>query len=94
LFGYFQQFVQELEGEKRKKGFEVIHTPDVLHINAKGDIVGKYNGMKPADMTLLRRALLAEVEQLAQNASSSDSETQSPPPPAIAEKPHMESEGN
>lgn len=90
LFGYFRQLVKELEGDQRKKGFEVIHTSDVLHINAEGDIVGKYNGMNTAEMAQLRRALLDEAEQLAKSPSS-DSEKSSSPQPAVAEKPHNES---
>lgn len=92
LFGYFRQFVKELEGDQREKGFEVIHTPDVLHINAKGNIVKKYNGMDPADMARLRRALLEEARQLSQNPPPIE-ETQRSPKPAVAEKLLIKSEG-
>lgn len=88
LRGYFRQLVKEMTGEKREKGFEVVHTSDVLHIDAQGDIVKKYNGLSDVEMAKLRRALLEEAEELA--------ETESPPAstkpeisskkPAVAEK--------
>lgn len=79
LRGYFRQTVQELTGEDRQKGFEIVHTSNVLHIDAQGKIVKKYNGMNPAEMTQLRRALLEEAEQLAKNPAAEQ--------PAVAEKP-------
>lgn len=53
----FQQIVEELTGEDRRPGFEVIHTTNLLHLDALGRVRGKYNSRTDADMTLLRRAL-------------------------------------
>lgn len=82
LRGYFLQFVQEMTGKERQKGFEVIHTDDVLHIDAQGRIVKRYHAKDDGDMILLRRALLAEVKQLAENPPEMET-----PEPALAEKP-------
>ncbi len=75
LKGYLRQFVQDAVGEQFQKGFEVMHTPDVLHIDAKGYIVKRYNGRSIKDMDKLRNALLAEAKEIADAK------------PAIAEKP-------
>ena len=53
----FQQIVQELTGEDRRPGYEVIHTTNLLHLDALGRVRGKYNSQTDADMTQLRRAL-------------------------------------
>lgn len=88
LRGYFRQLVQEMKGEGLQKGYEVLHSDDVLHIDAKGRIVKRYHSLDEGDMIQLRRALLAEAEQLAKNSSPTVSDK-----PALAEKPHRGSEG-
>jgi hypothetical protein len=77
-----------MTGKDRQKGYEVLHSDDVLHIDAKGRIVKRYHGMNPAEMIQLRRALLAEAEELAKNPLPTESHS-----PALAEKPDQGSEG-
>jgi protein SCO1 len=88
LRGYFRQLVQEMTGKDLQKGYEVLHSDDVLHIDAQGRIVKRYHSLDEGDMIQLRRALLAEAEVLAKNSSLTASEK-----PALAEKPHRGSEG-
>jgi len=54
----FKMPVKEIVGEDRIPGFEVLHTMNVLHINAEGVVVGKYNSLLDTDMVALRRALI------------------------------------
>jgi protein SCO1/2/putative membrane protein len=84
----FKQLVQEMTGPDVQKGWEVLHTDDVLHIDAKGRIVKRYHGMDNESMSSLRDALLAEAEQIAKNPAPPESDK-----PALAEKPHQRSEG-
>lgn len=84
----FKQLVQEMTGDDVQKGYEVLHTDDVLHIDAKGRIVKRYHSHAEADMIQLRRALLAEAKQLAENPPQSETQE-----PAVADKPHQGSEG-
>ncbi len=88
LRGYFRQLVQEMTGKDRQKGYEVLHTDDILHIDAQGRIVKRYHGMNDGDMILLRKALLAEAKELAANSLNPDVVQ-----PAQAEKTHEGSEG-
>jgi len=61
----FQMPVKEITGPDRQQGFQVIHTSNVLHVNAKGVVQGKYNAQIEADMLKLRKALKQEAAQLA-----------------------------
>lgn len=60
----FKMPVKELVGKDRQPGFEIIHTTNVMHVNAEGRVVGKYNALKDTEMAALRRALVEELEQL------------------------------
>ncbi len=51
----FKMPVQEMEGEDRQPGFEVLHTTNLLLVDAKGVVQGKYNALLPEDMAKLRR---------------------------------------
>ncbi len=87
----FLQLAQEMTGKDRSKGFEVFHSDDILHVDAQGRIVKRYHGTNDEDMVRLRMALLAEAEQLAENASATKPAEETSPP-AIAEKPTTGSE--
>ena len=76
----FRQAVAEHTGEARQPGYEVFHTTDVLHIDAEGNIVKRYNGASDAEMMELAFALRDEAERLRQSAAK-------PSQPAIAEEP-------
>ncbi len=89
LQGYFKQVVYEFTGKDRIKGYEVLHSSDVIHFDAQGRFVKKYNGMDPADMARLRKALLAEAGEIQANPH----DRQSSAGPAVAEKPMPGSEG-
>lgn len=56
----FQTMAEEATGEDRKPGFEVAHETNLLHLNAKGVVVGKYNALDGGDMAKLRRVLKAK----------------------------------
>jgi len=89
----FRQIVQELTGDDRRPGFEVIHTTNLLHLDALGRVRGKYNARKDADMAMLRRSLttgrtrsdrdpvvLALLEQKSPSPQADNAEAISDPP--------------
>jgi protein SCO1/2/putative membrane protein len=53
----FKMPVQETVGEDRLPGFEVIHSVNIMHVDAEGRVVGKYNALKDEEMATLRRVL-------------------------------------
>ena len=53
----FKMPVKEMEGEDRKPGYEVLHTTNLLLVDAKGVVQGKYNALVPEEMAKLRRDL-------------------------------------
>lgn len=52
---HFKMPVEETTGEERQPGFEVIHTTNLLLVDAKGVVQGKYNALVPEEMAKLRR---------------------------------------
>ncbi|MGC1273436.1 MAG: SCO family protein [Planctomycetaceae bacterium] len=52
---HFMMPVEETTGPDRKPGFEVIHTTNLLLVDAKGVVQGKYNALVPEEMAKLRR---------------------------------------
>ncbi|MGH7200438.1 MAG: SCO family protein [Planctomycetaceae bacterium] len=60
----FRMPVKEIVGPERREGWQVMHSTNILHVNAKGVVVGKYNGQVPEEMVKLRRALVAECDEL------------------------------
>ncbi len=79
---HFKQIVHEFTGEDRIKGYEVLHSSDVIHFDAQGRMKKRYNGLNDAEMAELRKALLAEAAELEGQKSR----------PAAAEKPMSGSE--
>ncbi len=53
----FRMPVQETLGEDRKPGFEVIHSTNMMLVDAKGRIVGKFNATNPDEMAALHAEL-------------------------------------
>ncbi|QDT38566.1 SCO family protein [Stratiformator vulcanicus] len=49
--------VQEMEGDERQPGFEVLHTTNLLLIDEDGVVRGKYNAVLPNEMEDLKREL-------------------------------------
>jgi len=67
----FKLPVRKVQGLARKPGFEVSHSNFVLHVDAQGRVVEKYDATKDTDMVKLQRALLAEASTLQQARESS-----------------------
>lgn len=53
----FLQQVAETPAEKRRPGFEFIHTNNLMLVDAAGVVRGKFNSLHPDQMALLRRGL-------------------------------------
>lgn len=51
----FLQTVEEMQGEDRKPGFEVLHTTNLMLVDAKGVVRGKYNAQSDEEMAQLKR---------------------------------------
>lgn len=55
IFDEFLQTVEEMKGDDRKPGFEVLHTTNLLLIDSKGVVRGKYNAVLPEEIAKLKR---------------------------------------
>lgn len=55
--------VREMHGDERKPGFEVMHTTNIMLVDAQGKVVDYYDGKLDVNMVELRRALLREAEK-------------------------------
>jgi protein SCO1/2 len=49
--------VKEYTGKDREPGYEVMHSTNILLVNAKGVVVGKYNAVDAEDISRLRHDL-------------------------------------
>lgn len=67
----FRMPVQETFGPDRKEGFEIIHSTNVMLVDAEGVVRGKYNAAKDTEMAQLRR----DLKQLALPESTTAPET-------------------
>lgn len=47
--------VEEMQGEDRKPGWEVLHTTNLLLIDAQGVVRGKYNALVPEEIAKLKK---------------------------------------
>ncbi len=54
----FKMPVQEVTGPTRQEGFEIIHSTNVMLVDAEGIVRGKFNAAKDEDMVSLRKELL------------------------------------
>ena len=52
---HFKMPVEEMQGEDRKPGFEVLHTTNLLLVDENGVVRGKHNALIPEEMAKLRR---------------------------------------
>ena len=62
----FQMPVQEMVGADSKPGFEILHSTNVLHVDATGRVRGKYDASQDAEMVALGRVLQREADELEQ----------------------------
>lgn len=53
----FKMPVEEAKDERRLPGFEIIHSTNIMLVNAEGRVTGKYNAQKDDEMSKLRRDL-------------------------------------
>ncbi|MGE3315397.1 MAG: SCO family protein [Planctomycetaceae bacterium] len=58
--GSFQSYIEQAKGEDRKPGFEVAHETNLLHLNKKGVVVGKYKALDAVEMAKLRQDMKAK----------------------------------
>lgn len=56
--GSFRMPVEKAKGPDLTEGFEVIHTSNVMLVDAKGVVQGKFNAVIDAEMASLRRQLI------------------------------------
>ncbi|MBI5760341.1 MAG: DUF420 domain-containing protein [Planctomycetales bacterium] len=54
----FRLPVEETTGEDRKPGFEIIHSTNIMYVDAEGRVRAKFNATKDEDMAKLRRIAL------------------------------------
>ena len=53
----FKMPVEEVQGENRKPGYEIIHSTNIMLVDATGRVIGKFNAQKDDEMSKLRREL-------------------------------------
>lgn len=49
--------VEEMEGENRRPGWEVLHSTEILLVNGENQVVAKFNAQKDEEVAKLRRIL-------------------------------------
>ena len=65
IWGSFLMPVQEETGERRKPGFEFIHTTNVLLVDEKGVVQGKWSSTDEAEFSKMRRDLRKRLRKAA-----------------------------
>lgn len=81
----FRMPVKEIPATESRPGFEFLHTTNILHVNAEGRVVGKYDGQDDAAVAMLIQALKDEAATLQKSkAAEPTSESDAP---ATAERP-------
>lgn len=60
--GTFQLVVEEEPKNTAQIGFEFAHSTRLIHVDAEGKIAGTYKGEDPAEVAVLRRVLLGQME--------------------------------
>ena len=66
----FKMPVEEMKGENVQPGFEVLHTTNLLLIDAKGVVQGAYNALDPTEIAALKK----DARDLAEDKPDSDEE--------------------
>ncbi len=83
----FRMPVQEMVGEDRKPGYEVLHSTNILHVDDEGKVVKKYNALLDTDMVSLRKELLSVAKPIAEKpAEAKPAEDTTPEVNGDAEK--------
>lgn len=69
----FKMPVEETKGDARKPGFEIIHSTNIMLVNAEGRVVGKFNSMRDEEMVRLKKELkrIAPPSDAAKSAEGS-----------------------
>lgn len=75
----FRMPVQEMVGEDRKPGYEVLHSTNILHVDDEGKVVKKYNALLDTDMVSLRKALLSVAKPIAEKPAEAKSSAETTP---------------
>jgi protein SCO1 len=70
----FKMPVQELTGAERQPGFEILHSTNIMLVDATGRVVGKYNAQKDEEMAKLRR----EIRRIANNKNGTKKDAADP----------------
>ena len=84
--------VQENTGPARKPGFEVIHTTNVMLVDKKGRVLGKYNAVNDEELAALRKAVRKLIEDDKPKEQPTDTKVEKPddtPKPATPSKAGM-----
>ncbi|WP_010588304.1 DUF420 domain-containing protein [Schlesneria paludicola] len=68
----FKMPVEEAKGDARIPGFEIIHSTNIMLVNAAGKIVGKYNAQKDDEMAKLRKDLKRLIKPVSNSATLTD----------------------
>ncbi len=72
ILGSFRLPVKENFGPDRLPGMEIAHSNFVLHVDAEGRVVEKYNGIDSIEMAALRRELTSEEEDSSDSSEESE----------------------
>ena len=76
--GSFLMLVQEAEGEMRIPGHEFIHTNNVLLVDERGVVQGKWNSVDAAEFSQLRRVLKKRFKPTTNDETSTDAGSSKP----------------
>jgi len=62
--GSFKMPVKELQGEKRKQGFEFIHSNNIMLVDEKGVVQGKFDATNGPQVAALRREIQKRARRM------------------------------
>ena len=83
----FQMPVKEITGPDRTPGWEIMHTTNVLLVDAEGRVKGKYGATNGPAMAKLRRELNLKDEPAPEAEATKPADSTATQPPADASKP-------
>jgi protein SCO1/2/putative membrane protein len=66
----FKMPVEEAKGEQRLPGFEIIHSTNIMLVDATGRVVGKYNAKIDDEMSKLRKDVKKIAEKIGDRTPS------------------------
>lgn len=89
IWGSFLMPVREEEGERRQPGYEFIHTTNILLVDEKGVVQGKWSSTDEAEFSQLRRLLR---KRFGKGGEGSKLETPPAPEAIESEKPEPDSQ--